>query len=58
MVEGGRQLAQNLTEQIDRLREGLRRLKNQDYDSGYTAESYAEAILSADEPNGESTIDG
>ncbi len=40
-----------------RLREGLRVLRNQDYDSGYTAESYADAILSGDEPSGEASID-
>jgi hypothetical protein len=39
----------------DRLREGLRRLKDQDYDAGYTPESYAEAILSGDEPSSERT---
>jgi hypothetical protein len=34
----------------DRLKEGFRRLVNQDYDSGYTAESYADAVLSGWEP--------
>lgn len=44
-----------VTEENGRLREGLRRLVNLDYDSGYTAESYAEAILSGFEPSGEAT---
>lgn len=42
--------------ELHRLRDGLRRLKNQDYDSGYTAEEYADAMLSGHEPSGEATI--
>jgi predicted nuclease with TOPRIM domain len=41
---------ERLRQENGRLREGLRRLVNQDYDSGYTAESYAEAVLSGWEP--------
>jgi hypothetical protein len=33
-----------------RLREGLRRLRDQDYDRGYSPEAYADALLSGNEP--------
>lgn len=45
-----------LIAEIERLSEGLRRLKNQDYDSGYTAEDYADAVVSGHEPSGEATL--
>lgn len=51
-------MALSLADAYERMAEGLRRLKNQDYDAGYSAEGYAEAILDGDEPTGEATIDG
>jgi hypothetical protein len=36
--------------ELDRYREGLSRLKKQDFDRGYSPEDYAEAVLSGDEP--------
>jgi hypothetical protein len=39
-----------LRRERDRLREGLRRLRDQDYDRGYSPEAYADALLSGDEP--------
>jgi hypothetical protein len=38
--------------ELERLREGLRRLKDHDYDMRYTPASYAEAILLGHEPQG------
>lgn len=37
--------------ELDRLREGLRRIKDRDYDRGYDPEDYAEAVLNGDEPD-------
>ena len=35
---------------VQRLREGLRRIQEQSYDAAYTLETFAEAVLSGREP--------
>jgi hypothetical protein len=39
--------------EIERLRDGLRRIKDQDYDMDYSPEGYADAVLTGDEPQKE-----
>lgn len=39
--------------EIARLREGLRRIKELDYDAGYSADEYADAVLNGHEPQAE-----
>ena len=42
-----------LRAEVARLRDGLRRIQSQDYDAGYSAEDYADAVLSGHEPQKE-----
>jgi hypothetical protein len=44
-------IIQRVRRDRDRLREGIRRIRDQNYDSGYSAETYAAAILSGHEPS-------
>ena len=44
-------LIQELRDKIERLRAGLRRLSEQDYDAGYSPEDYARAVLDGHEPD-------
>ncbi len=37
----------------ERLRDGLQRIKDQNYDAGYSAEDYADAVLTGHEPQQE-----
>jgi hypothetical protein len=39
--------------EIERLRDGLRRIKDQDYDMDYSPEGYADAVLTGHEPQKE-----